>query len=136
MRRTLLVHPHATEASSAPMFNRNSRLMKLFAGALGLAAAFAVMTIGGESLANDFPDHRVRGIIPYTPGGSPDVLFRVVAQALSTKWGQPVVIENRPGGNTFSGTTALVHTPADGYTLMLTADNTFVINPLFYTSMP
>ena len=60
----------------------------------------------------------------------------MVAQALNMKWGQPVVIENRPGGNTFIGTSALVHSPADGYTLMLTADNTFVINPLFYNSMP
>ena len=105
-------------------------------GALCLLVGFVAISSGSQSRADDFPNRRVRVIIPYTPGGSPDVLFRVVAQALSVKWGQPVVIENRPGGNTFIGASALVHSPADGYTLMLTADNTFIINPLFYTSMP
>lgn len=104
--------------------------------AVGLLIALAATTFGNASRADDYPNRRVRVIIPYTPGGSPDVLFRMVAQALTVKWGQPVVIENRPGGNTFIGASALVNSPADGYTLMLTADNTFIINPLFYTSMP
>ena len=105
-------------------------------GIVWLLTVFAATVPGRQSLADDYPSRRVRVIIPYSPGGSPDVLFRVVAQALSVKWGQPVVIENRPGGNTFIGASAVVNSPADGYTLMLTADNTFVINPLFYTSMP
>jgi tripartite-type tricarboxylate transporter receptor subunit TctC len=106
-------------------------------GAMGLLLLLSMgLPFGSQSLADDYPTRRVRVIIPYSPGGSPDVLFRVVAQALSVKWGQPVVIENRPGGNTFIGASAVVNSPADGYTLMLTADNTFVINPLFYPSMP
>ncbi|MET0528918.1 MAG: tripartite tricarboxylate transporter substrate binding protein, partial [Microvirga sp.] len=128
------------------MFDPRSLRLQSFAPALSkllsracallLVGAFVAIATASQSYAQDFPNKRVRVIIPYTPGGSPDVLFRMVAQALTVKWGQPVVIETRPGGNTFIGTTALVHSPADGYTLMLTADNTFVINPLFYTSMP
>ena len=114
----------------------NRRVSRLRTIALGLVVALAAGSFAGPVFANDYPNRRVRVIIPYTPGGSPDVLFRMVAQALTTKWGHPVVIENRPGGNTFIGTSSLVHSPADGYTLMLTADNTFVINPLFYSSMP
>jgi tripartite-type tricarboxylate transporter receptor subunit TctC len=112
------------------------RLRRLCGSALCLLVALAAVSFSHQSLADDYPNRRVRVIIPYTPGGTPDVLFRMVGQALSSKWGQPVVIENRPGGNTFIGTSALVNSPADGYTLMLTADNTFIINPLFYKSMP
>jgi tripartite-type tricarboxylate transporter receptor subunit TctC len=62
--------------------------------------------------------------------------MRVLAQALSDKWKQSVVIENRPGGNTFVGTTAVTRSPADGYTLLFTADGTFILNPLLYSSLP
>ena len=101
-----------------------------------LLAAFAALPQIGLSLANDYPTRTVRVIIPYSPGGSPDVLFRVVAQALSEKWGQSVVLENRAGGNTIIGTTAVARSEPDGYTLLFTADGTFLLNPLFYPSLP
>ena len=78
----------------------------------------------------------MRVIIPFTAGGAPDVLMRMVAQKLSEKWGQGVVIENRPGGNTLTGTVAGAKSDPDGYTLLLAADQTFVLNPLLYASLP
>jgi tripartite-type tricarboxylate transporter receptor subunit TctC len=89
-----------------------------------------------QAQALDYPTRTVRVIIPFTAGGAPDVLMRLVGQKLAEKWGQGVVIENRAGGNTLIGTTAAAKTAADGYTLFLAADQTFVLNPLLYGSLP
>jgi len=64
------------------------------------------------------------------------VLLRIVAQKLAEKWGQGVVVDNRAGGNTFVGTAAAAKSAPDGYTLFLAADQTFVLNPLLYSSLP
>jgi len=86
--------------------------------------------------STDYPARTVRIVIPFSAGGSPDIVMRIVAQALSDKWKQPVVVENRPGANTFIGTTAVTRGAPDGYTLLFTADGTFILNPLLYTSLP
>ena len=86
--------------------------------------------------ALDYPSRTVRVIIPFTAGGAPDVLLRLVGQALQDKWGQGVVVENRAGGNTLVGTVAAAKSAPDGYTLLLAADQTFVLNPLLYASLP
>ena len=83
-----------------------------------------------------YPSRTVRVIIPFSAGGAPDVLLRMVAQKLSEKWGQAVVVENRPGGNTLTGTVAATKSAPDGYTLLLAADQTFVLNPLLYATLP
>jgi tripartite-type tricarboxylate transporter receptor subunit TctC len=90
----------------------------------------------GQARAVDFPARPVHVIVPFTAGGAPDVLMRLVAQKLSEKWGQGVVVENRAGGNTLIGTVAAAKSPPDGYTLFLAADQTFVLNPLLYSSLP
>jgi tripartite-type tricarboxylate transporter receptor subunit TctC len=90
----------------------------------------------GSNAATDYPNRTVRIIIPFSAGGAPDIVMRVVAQALSEKWKQSVVIENRPGANTFTGTTAVTRSAPDGYTLLFTADGTFILNPLLYASTP
>src|SRR5258707_326604 len=79
--------------------------------------------------ALDYPTGTVRVIIPFTAGAAPDVLLRLVAQALQDKWGQAVVVENRAGGNTLVGTVAAAKSAPDGATLLLAADQTFVLNP-------
>jgi tripartite-type tricarboxylate transporter receptor subunit TctC len=78
----------------------------------------------------------VRVIMPFTAGGAPDVLLRMVAQKLSEKWGHQVVVENRAGGNTLTGTVAVTKSTPDGYTLLMTADQTFILNPLLYSNLP
>jgi len=88
------------------------------------------------ALALDYPNRPVQIIMPFSAGGAPDVLLRTVAQKLSEKWKQGVVIDNRPGGNTFIGTVAATKAAPDGYTLLMTADQTFVLNPVLYNSLP
>ena len=87
------------------------------------------------SIAADFPTKTVRIVIPFSAGGAPDVLLRIVAPHLSEKWKQPVVIENRPGANTNLGTVVVTKADADGHTLLFTTDGTFIFNPLIYASM-
>jgi tripartite-type tricarboxylate transporter receptor subunit TctC len=112
--------------------------MRVVLAALAAALTFFFATIlpSRSASALDYPSRPVRVIIPFTAGGAPDVLMRLVGQALSEKWGQGVVIENRAGGNTMVGTVAAAKSPADGYTLLLAADQTFVLNPLLYASLP
>jgi tripartite-type tricarboxylate transporter receptor subunit TctC len=93
-------------------------------GAMGLAAFEAVA-------ADPYPAKPVKIVVPYTPGGGADILARTLAAALAPKLGQPVIVENRAGGNTISGTEYVANAPADGYTLMLVPAS-FSINPSFY----
>jgi tripartite-type tricarboxylate transporter receptor subunit TctC len=76
-----------------------------------------------------YPSKPVRIIVPYPPGGSNNVLARLLAQRLSENWGQQVIVDNRPGGNTIIGSEALIKSAPDGYTLMITS-NSHVITPL------
>jgi len=103
---------------------------------LALPAVRLVSPTPAAAQAQDYPSRTVKVIIPFTAGGAPDVLFRLVAQALSEKWGHGVIIENRAGGNTIPGTLAASKSAPDGYTLLFTADGTFVLNPLLYSSLP
>lgn len=89
-----------------------------------------------QAEALEYPTRTVRVIIPFTAGGAPDVLLRLVAQKLSEKWGQSVIVENRVGGNTLVGTVAATKSAPDGYTLLLAADQTFILNPLLYETLP
>ena len=76
-----------------------------------------------------FPNRPVKFIVPITPGGSNDVLARIIAQKLSELWGQPVVVENRPGAGMNLGADTVAKSAPDGYTWLLGANNIFVTNP-------
>ena len=110
--------------------------MRSVAAALILSLALLGVLKPQPAAALDYPTRTVRVIIPFTAGGAPDVLLRLVAQQLQEKWGQSVVVENRAGGNTLVGTVAAAKSAPDGYTLLLAADQTFVLNPLLYASLP
>ena len=103
-----------------------------------LAAAVAAASLAGvgPAFAQSFPSRPVTLIVPYAPGGLPDTVARVIGQKLGDKWGQPVVIENKPGGNGVVAAQALASKPADGYTLMVTDGSMFAINPFIYTKLP
>jgi tripartite-type tricarboxylate transporter receptor subunit TctC len=75
-------------------------------------------------------------VVAYPPGGGIDVLGRQLAEKLTPLWGQPVVVENKPGANTILATDAVAKAPADGLTILLTTDATFSINPHLYTKLP
>ena len=102
-----------------------------------LAAALACTAIAGGAWAQTapFPGRTVTFVVPYAPGGLPDTIARVVGQKLSDKWGQAVVIDNKPGGNGVVAAQYVIARPADGYTLMVTDLATFSINPFMYRSL-
>lgn len=87
------------------------------------------------AMALAFPDRPVQLIVPYAAGGLTDNLARVIAPALSARWGQPVIVENRNGGGTSIGTAAAARAPGDGYTLLLTAFG-YIGNPLLMKRLP
>jgi tripartite-type tricarboxylate transporter receptor subunit TctC len=78
--------------------------------------------------AGSFPSKPIHIVVPFPPGGSVDPLARVIGQRMSETFGQQVIVDNRPGGNTVIGTDAVAKAPADGYTLLLTATS-HVTNP-------
>jgi len=69
--------------------------------------------------AAGYPDHAIKMVVPFAAGGGTDVLARIIAQNLNSKWGQPVVVENQPGASGAIGTRAVMKAPADGYTLLM-----------------
>jgi tripartite-type tricarboxylate transporter receptor subunit TctC len=102
--------------------------------ALALAAAGAVMPAAAQSAG--FPNKTVRIIVPYTTGGSNDVIARLLAQQLQTQWGQPVVVENRPGAAGNIGSAEVAKAAPDGHTLLLTNINITSMNPALIANMP
>jgi len=91
---------------------------------------------GVSSAAQTFPYRPVRLIVPFPPGGGTDILARPVAEALSKKWGQPVVVENKGGAGGSIGTDAAAKAAPDGYTLVLGTVGTHAINQSLYRKLP
>ena len=88
------------------------------------------------SQAQDYPTKPIKIIVPFAPGGIVDTAARVIGQKLHERWGQQVVIENRPGGNGFIGVMATAKSPADGYTLMMAHTGEFSVNPAIFKDVP
>ena len=111
---------------------------RLFAIALAVALAHEP-TSAQDALDADvknYPNRTVRIIVPFPPGGPADIVARFVGQKMSEDWGQPVVIENRAGGNTAIGAQAAARASPDGYTLFAPMDTTMVMNPLVIPNLP
>ena len=83
------------------------------------AACLLMLGSIGSAAALDYPTRPVRWVVPYTPGGGTDITARIMAQWLSERLGQQFVIENKPGAGNNIGTETVVHSPPDGYTLLL-----------------
>jgi tripartite-type tricarboxylate transporter receptor subunit TctC len=98
---------------------------------------FAIGTPGyAQTTADNFPSNTVKIVVPTAPGGPLDVLGRLLTQRLRDMWGQPVIIENRPGGALMVGANAVAKSSPDGYTLLLANDGPITINPSLYKNMP
>jgi tripartite-type tricarboxylate transporter receptor subunit TctC len=89
-----------------------------------------------EDLAANFPNRPIRMIVPFPAGGPSDIVARLIGQRMSEDWGQPVVVENRPGGNTIIGAQAAAKAAPDGYTLFMAIDSTLVMNQYLYKALP
>src|SRR5580692_8283028 len=103
-----------------------------FRFALVLLAACAVVPM---AQADDYPSRPIRVIVPFEPGGAPDVVTRIVAAAIQKPLGQSVIVENRGGANGIIGMQAVASADADGYTLLDTPP-AFVINPSIKKKLP
>ena len=99
-----------------------------------LLATFA-LAFSTIALAQDYPNRPVRIIVPYPVGGASDITARLVADKLSKKWGQGVVVENKAGANGIIGTEMIAKAPPDGYTIGLVASS-HVGNPFSYKVVP
>ena len=88
------------------------------------------------ALAAPYPDKPIRMIVPAAAGGAADTLARMIGRGLTEKFGQPVVIENKPGAAAIVGMTAIAKAPADGYTLGMTFSGAMSINPSLYQQLP
>ena len=86
--------------------------------------------------AQSWPTKPVRIVVAYPPGGGIDVMARQIAEKVTPLWGQPVVVENKPGANTILATDSVAKSPADGHTILMTTDATFSINPHLYSKLP
>jgi len=103
---------------------------------LRLAGALATSSAASRvAAAQTYPSRPLRWIVPFPAGGSTDLIARLMGEWLAARLGQPVVIENKPGGGTNIAVQAVVNAPADGYTLLF-AVATNDINPSLYKSLP
>jgi tripartite-type tricarboxylate transporter receptor subunit TctC len=103
---------------------------------LRLMFLVATAALPAAAHAQAWPAKPVRIVVAYPPGGGIDVMARQIAEKLTGAWGQPVVVENRPGANTIVAADAVAKSGADGYTVLMTTDATFSINPHLYAKLP
>jgi tripartite-type tricarboxylate transporter receptor subunit TctC len=99
------------------------------------AAAVVAAALSGASAHAEYPTHPIKWVVPYTPAGTTDTLARVMAQYLSDKLGQTVVIENKPGGGNNIGVDYVVKSEPDGYTMLL-VNPANGINTTLYKNLP
>ena len=99
------------------------------------AALAIAATCPSWSAAQAYPTNPVRLINPFAPGGPVDIVGRTVAQVLSKEWGQPVVVDNRPGAGTTLGAGRVARATPDGYTLLVTSVST-VVAASVYPNLP
>ena len=99
-----------------------------------LSAAVALL-MAGTAFAQGFPNRAIRLVTPYAAGSSPDTIARMIGPKLTEAWGQSVIVDPRPGGNTMIGTDAVAKSKPDGYTLLLIS-TTHALNGLLESKLP
>lgn len=107
-------------------------MRNLYRIAATLAAALLLLAPTGMAMAQDFPTKLVRIIVPYPPGGSAEAQARILAQKLSEAWGQPVIVESKPGAGTTIGAAYAANSPPDGYTLYLAGNASHTVSAILF----
>src|SRR6185295_18211228 len=99
---------------------------------LAVTLAFTALAACGYAHAQSYPSKSIRLLVPFPPGGGTDYTARLVSQKLTEMWGQPIVIENRPGASTTIASEIVAKAAPDGYTLIMASTN-HTINPSLYS---
>jgi tripartite-type tricarboxylate transporter receptor subunit TctC len=98
--------------------------------------AVGIFVIPHGALAQSYPERALRLVVPFAPGGSTDVLARIVGQRLAESLSQPVIVDNRPAGGGIVGSDLVAKAPADGYTLLIGSIATMAVAPAMYEKLP
>jgi tripartite-type tricarboxylate transporter receptor subunit TctC len=113
------------------------RLPACLSACLAVVVAFLLtMAVAPAARADEYPTRPVTLIVPYTPGGSTEILARITAQKLEQRLGKPVIVENKPGAGTVIGSTAVAQSTPDGYTLLMATPTPMAINVVVHKSLP
>lgn len=112
-------------------FSRRTWPKNTLRALLVLALAWTPITY-----ADNYPSKPIKIIVPFSAGGSMDTLARLFGEKLKQAWGQPVIVDNRPGATGIIGTKLAAQAPADGYTLLMVASATMAINPSVFRKLP
>jgi tripartite-type tricarboxylate transporter receptor subunit TctC len=112
--------------------------MRVLVGAMLtlVTSVSAIAQTAAPDPAKDYPNRAIHIVVPFPAGGPADVTARLLGQRMSEDWGQPVIIDNRPGGNTVIGALSVAKAAPDGYTLLMAIDSTLVMNQFLYKSLP
>lgn len=102
----------------------------------GVCCAVCICGLAGAVFAQDYPSKPIRLVVPYPPGGSTDIVARIIGQKLTESWGQPVVVDNRAGASGMLGSEIVAKAPPDGYTILLIGAGPYVINPSLFAKVP
>src|SRR5882757_5272018 len=118
-------------------------MLRIAAGIAALCASlcaslctWALAPATAQDAAKDYPNRAIHIVVPFPAGGPADVAARLLAQRMNEDWGQPVIVDNRPGGNTVIGAQQVAKAAPDGYTLLMAIDSTLVMNQYLYKSLP
>ena len=103
---------------------------------VGLAVAAALIAVPLLAGAQSYPQKPLRFVVPFPAGGAGDIFARTIGQKLSDAFGQPVLVDNRPGANGIIGMEMVAKSPPDGYTIVMGVSATMVLNPSLYPKLP
>lgn len=117
-------------------FPRYRRKTVKFKSIVIKALCVAAMPLAAVAGPQDFPNKPIKIIVPYAPGGTTDLLARVVGQHMSDRTGQPVIVENKPGANGMLGSTVVAKSPNDGYTIGIASPGNHAANASLYKDVP
>src|SRR6516162_7875688 len=104
--------------------------------AFAMVSALMMGIAAAQERPDAFPTRSIKIIVPFPAGGPSDVLARMIGQKMTEDWGQPVVVENRPGANTVLGAQLVAKAAPDGYTLLMAIDSTLSMNQYLYRNPP
>ena len=113
------------------MTHRSYRLL-----ALAWLCALALFVPAAAHADDAYPTRPIHIVIPFPAGGPSDIAARIIAQRMNEDWGQPVIVDNRPGANTIIGAETVAKAAPDGYTLLMAIDSTLVMNQYLYKTLP